>query len=96
MSHYLQPFGRGQLFRINSTKPCHSAISRDRRMSAAGVRHAKQEGAMNDAKSALESQDSREKWTHLVRRAATDNDLKHRLLTEPTPVLEAEGVAIPE
>jgi hypothetical protein len=51
---------------------------------------------MNDAKSALESQDSREKWSQLVQRAATDNDLKQRLLTEPTPVLEAEGVGIPE
>jgi hypothetical protein len=51
---------------------------------------------MNDSKSALVSQNSREKWSRLVQCAATDKDLKQRLLTEPTPVLEAEGVAIPE
>jgi hypothetical protein len=49
---------------------------------------------MSDAKSSLESQ--QEKWSQLAQRAATDPELKRRLLTDPVAVLEADGVAVPE
>jgi hypothetical protein len=49
---------------------------------------------MSGAKSPLES--DREKWSQLAQRAATDQELKQRLLSDPARVLEAEGVTIPE
>jgi hypothetical protein len=48
---------------------------------------------MTDTKNRSESQ--QQKWSQLAQRAATDQELKRRLLADPAPVLEAEGIDIP-
>jgi hypothetical protein len=35
------------------------------------------------------------KWTQLVKRAWTDETLKHQLLNDPAPLLREHGIAIP-